>query len=456
MKDFTEGKIAKQLLLFSVPMLIGNLFQQMYSVVDMVVVGRYVSGDALAAVGVSMNVSLFVISILMGLTTGASVVVSQFFGAKDYDRLKRTVSVSVVMLLIISVILTVLGIVLSPLILRLLNTNDDIFYDARIYLRILMAGIVCPVFYNMYTAYMRALGDSRRPLYFLICATLLNVALDLYFVIALDLGVLGVAVATVIAQAMAMLLCFGYATLRIPLLKVKKLVFDKELFGLIVKYGTPAALQLSLVSFAQLLITRLINSFGSAAMAGISAAARIDQFAIMPIQSLNMALATYVAQNMGAGLEDRSRKGLYTDIVYMLICAVSMSVVLMAFSHQLIALFLNQGDANTPEIMRIGGGYLNIMVVFYFLFAFMFAFSGFFRGVGDAVMAMVISVFSLAVRTVSAYALVGLAGMGPEALAWSIPIGWGLSSLMGLIYYKKRLWVGKTATHAQRSAAPRV
>jgi Na+-driven multidrug efflux pump len=203
---------------------------------------------------------------------------------------------------------------------------------------------------------------------------------------------------------------------------------------------------MSLVSLANLTITRLINSFGPAAMAGITTAVRIDQFAIMPISNISMAMSTFVAQNMGAGLEKRARKGFHSAVIYMLICAVLMSAILMAFSHQLIALFLDRGDANASEILRIGGEYLNIMVVFYFLFAFLFAFNGFFRGVGDAVMAMVFPVFSLTVRALSAYGLVGFAGMGPEALAWSIPIGWGLSSGISWIYYKKQLWVGKVAT----------
>ena len=445
MNDFTEGKIAKQLLLFSVPMLIGNLFQQLYSVVDMIVVGRFVSGDALAAVGVSMSIGMFIISILIGLTTGASVVISQFFGAKEYDRLTRTVSVSIVVLLCISLILAVLGNAFAPLLLRLLKTNEDIFDDALIYLRVLLVGISFPVFYNMYTAYMRALGDSRRPLYFLICATLLNVVLDIFFVVALGLGVFGVGLATVIAQMVAMLLCLIYARLRIPLMRVRKLTFDSGLCKLILRYGAPAAMQLSLVSFAQLTITRLINSFGSAAMAGITAAARIDQFAIMPIQNLSMAMSTFVAQNMGAGLEERAQKGLRTAAVYMLICAVFMSTVIMVLSNPLISLFLSQNDVNTPEIIRIGSEYLNNMAIFYFLFAFLFAFNGFFRGVGDAVMAMVFPVFSLTVRALSAYGLVGFMDMGPEALSISIPIGWVLSSFVSWLYYKKRLWVGKVA-----------
>ncbi|MCL2125604.1 MAG: MATE family efflux transporter [Oscillospiraceae bacterium] len=453
MNDFTEGKITKQLLLFSAPMLIGNLFQQMYSVVDMIVVGRYVSGGALAAIGVSMNVIMFILSVLIGLTTGASVVLSQFYGAKEYDSLKKTVSVSILSLLCVAVVLTLLGTTLAPFFLRLLNTNDDVFDDAVLYMRILMGGIVFPVFYNMYTAYMRALGDSRRPLYFLICATMLNIALDLYFVIGLDLGVLGVAVATVTSQMVSVVMCVVYATRKIPLLRVSKLEYDSRLFRLILRYGTPAAMRLAIVSFAQLTITRLINSFGTAAMAGITAATRIDQFAIMPVSNLSSALSTFVAQNMGAEKEDRALKGFRSALISMLVCAVFMSIVLMIFSHPLISIFLKQGDIDTPEILRIGGEYLNVMVVFYFLFAILFSFNGFFQGVGDAIMAMAFPVVSLTIRALSAYALVGFVGMGPEALAWSIPIGWGLGGLGSWIYYKKRLWVGKTATQAMSAAS---
>ena len=446
MKDFTKGKIAKQLILFALPMLLGNLFQQMYSVVDMIVVGRFVSGDALAAVGVSMNIATFIVSVFLGLNTGASILISQFFGAKDHERLKKTVAVSILILLCMSIAIMIVVTPLIPPLLRLLNTNEDIFEDSVVYLRILILGIFFPVIYNMYNAYMRALGDSRRPLYFLICATIINVGLDLFFVIVLDMGVAGAAIATVIAQTAAAFVCFIYATRYVPLLRVKKLVFDGALARLVLRYGAPAALQLSIVSFAQLTITRLINSFGSAAMAGITAATRIDQFAILPIQNISMAMATFVAQNMGADLEDRARKGFHTALLYMVGCALIMTAILMVFSHQLIALFVDQGDRSAPEILRIGGEYLNIMVVFYFMFAFLFAFNGFLRGVGDAMMAMVFPVISLTTRALSAYALVGFAGMGPEALSWSIPIGWGLSSFLSWVYYKKRLWVGKVAT----------
>ena len=449
MRDFTVGSIAKQIILFSAPMLIGNLFQQLYSVVDMVVVGRYVSGDALASIGVSLSLINFILASLIGLTTGASVVISQFFGAKEYDRLKKTVSVSITVLIGIAIVLAFLGIAFAPAFLRLLNTNEDIFDDAVIYMRIAMGGVVFPVFYNMYTAYMRALGDSRRPLYFLICATSLNILLDLFFVIKLDMGVAGVAIATIISQMVSAVLCFAYANRKMEFLQVRKLQFDSVLFKLIFRYGAPAMMQFSLTTFAQLTITRLINSFGSAAMAGITAANRIDQFATMPVSNLSAALSTFAAQNMGAGLEERARKGFRTVLMLMLACSFLVSGVIMVYGNQLISLFLNQGDVNTPEILRIGGQNLNIMVRFYFLFVFLFVFNGFFRGVGDAVIAMVLPVFSLFLRVLSAYSLVRFASMGPEALAWSIGIGWGLSGLAGFVYYKKRLWVGKVATDSK-------
>ena len=445
MRDFTEGNIAKQILLFSLPMLIGNLFQQLYSLVDALIVGRFVSGDALASVGVSMNILMFVVASLIGLTTGSAVLISQFYGAKQLDRLKSTVSVSIIFLACLTVVLTTLGITLAPLLLRALNASDDIIGDATIYLRILMSGMLFPVFYNMYCAYLRALGDSRTPLYFLIFSTILNTALDLLFVARLDMGVMGAAVATIAAQMAAAVLCVVYVYRRVPVLQVRKLEFDSGLFRSIIRYGAPAALQQSIVSLANLTITRLINSFGSTAMAAITAVTRIDQLAIMPVGNLSMALSTFVAQNMGAGQEDRAKKGFRTTLLYMLLISVCMSALLMAFSPQIISLFLNQDDVNTPEILRIGRMYLSTMVVFYFLFAFLFGFNGFFRGVGDAVIAMVFPVVSLTIRALSAYGLVGFAGMGPEALAWSIPIGWGLSSLISWIYYRKGFWRGKVA-----------
>ena len=452
MRDFTRGSVPTQILLFSVPMLIGNLFQQAYSMADAVVVGRFVSGDALAAVGVSMNLLQFLLSVLIGLTTGASVVISQFYGAGQHQKVKQTVSTSIIFLSAFSLLIAVLGVFFSRTMLRLLGTAPEIMDDAAIYMQVLMAGMVFSTFFNMYTAYLRALGDSRGPLYILICCTLLNIGLDLLFIVSFKMGVMGAAVATIISQALSAVLCYIYARKRAPLLNPDKLSFDRPLFAAILKYGTPAALQLSLVSLANLAITSLINSFGSSAMAGITAASKIDQLAIMPVSNIAMALSTFVGQNMGAGQGKRAKNGLHWAMIFMLVLAVLMSGLLLALGPRFISMFLNEGDVNSAEIVTLGLKYMNIMVVFYFLFAFLFAFNGFFRGAGDAMSAMAFPVISLALRTASAYLLVNLAGMGPEALAWSIPIGWGLSSIASFFYYKKGLWKGKLIVKEERAA----
>ena len=446
MKDFTTGSISKPLIAFAAPMIIGNLFQQLYSIVDAIIVGRFVGGGALAAVGISMSVLMLLIAMLIGLTTGAAVVIAQFYGAKQYDKLNSSVSVSIIFLAGLSVVLTILGIIFAPSLLRVLNTDPEIFDDALTYLRIMLCGVVFTVFYNMYTSYLRALGDSRRPLYILIFTVVLSGVLTLYLVIIRGMGVMGAAASSVFAQFLAMVLCYLYSRRYAPLLIVKKLSFDYERFRMIIKYGAPAALQMSFVSLAAFLITRLINSFGPAAMAGITAVTRIDALAIMPIATLSMAMSTFVAQNMGAGLEERARKCFRITLVYMVLFAVGLSIVLMLFAPQLISLFLDQGDASSPEILRIGTNYLNVIVMFYFLFAILFAFNGFFRGVGDATIAMVFPVISLTIRTLSAYGMVSVLNMGPEALAWSMPIGWVISGAASLVYYKKRLWAGKVAT----------
>ncbi|MBE7721651.1 MAG: MATE family efflux transporter [Lacrimispora celerecrescens] len=448
MNDFTKGSITKQIISFSIPMLIGNVFQQLYSMVDAMVVGRYVGSNALAAVGVAMSILQFLVSVLIGLTTGASVLISQYYGARKYDKMKRMVSTSVVFLGMFSVVVAVAGILFSPHLLRWLDATPEIMDDAVLYLRFLMGGMLFPVFYNMYTAYLRALGDSRSPLLILILCTIINTVLDLVFVMQFHMGVLGAAVATLIAQAVSAVLCYLYTLHKVPLLHVTSLTFDPKLFTEILKYGTPAAIQLSVVSLANLTITKLINSFGAAVMAGITAAAKIDQLAIMPVSNVSMALSTFVAQNMGAGQEDRARKGLRFAIVMMVVLAIFISVVLISLGPWLISMFLNRKDINAGIIAEVGLSYLNIMVIFYFLFAFLFAFNGFFRGVGDSVMAMVFPVASLFVRAVLAHLLVLFAGMGPEALAWSIPVGWALSSLAAWIYYYKRLWGGKMLVQA--------
>ena len=445
MNDFTHGNPTKQILLFSLPMLIGSVFQQFYNMADAVVVGRYVSSDALAAVGTAGTIVNFMLAIMGGLATGASVLISQFFGAGEHEKLKRTVSTSVVTLLVLVIFISVGGVLIMPAFLRMLNVPGNIFDDTLIYLRILLGGMVFMMVYNLFAAYLRALGDTKRPLYILMLSTIINILLDLLLVLKFDMAVAGVAWATLIAQAIKGVVCYIYVIKHVPFLKVESLVFDKILFRSLLRYSLPAAIQLSLTSFAALTIVRLVNSFGSVEIAGYTAALKIDQLALMPLMNLSLAISTFVAQNMGAGLESRAKKGLRSGALIMGTTAVVVSGFIMIFGRYLISFFVDENAANTPQIIQSGTSYLVVIAFFYILHAMFFAYNGFFRGVGDAVIVMALTIISLTIRSVSAHLLVQYAGLGIEAVAWSIPIGWGLCTMFCIWYYKKRLWQGKTA-----------
>ena len=450
MKNLTQGDIRKQLTAFAIPMLIGTLFQQINSLADTIIVGRFIDGNSVAAVGISLGVSMFLIASVTGLTTGSSIVISQYYGAKQYDKLKLAVSTSVIFLTVLSLIITLLGVLFTAEILQILNAPENIFADAHSYMQIIMAGIIFTVFYNLYTAYLRALGDAKTPLYTLIISSVLNIIVNIILVVIFGYGLRVTAATTVGAKALATLLCFIYVRYRQPLLRIKKLAFNKEMLKIILKYGIPAAIQLSIVTLAGLTVARLVNSFGSAAAAGITLAGKIDQIALMPIITISAALATFVAQNMGADQDERAVEGFKIATTQMFILAVIISICLFLITPILFRLFIYSGDPNVVEINFVGQSYLRIMVIFYFLFAFLFGFNGFFRGAGDAVIAMAFPIISLAIRVASAYALVYWANMGPEALAWSIPIGWSLSSILSYIYYKKGLWKGKIVTNINK------
>lgn len=453
MQDFTKGNITKQILFFSLPMLIGNVFQQLYSMVDAMVVGRYVSGGALGAVGASMPIINFLIGALIGLTTGASVVISQFYGAKEDEQLERAVSTSAIFLAALSIFIAVVGVVFAPTFLRWLDVPEDIFDMTVGYLRICLGGMPFPIFYNMYTAYMRALGDSKSPLYILIFSTILNIVLDLWFVAGLKWGVDGAAWATILSQAVSCVACILYANRFVPMLRIKKLIFDRKLFGPILRYSIPAAMQISLTSLASLTITRLINSFGYLATAGYTAALKLDQFALMPLQNISMATSTFVGQNMGAGQAERAQRGLRSSLLFMVGVGIFVSAFVILFGKGLTGLFVDKADPDAAAIVAIGNDYLTVIALFYTLFAVFFAFNGFFRGVGDAVIVMVLTVVSLTIRAVCAHIFVASFDMGPEAVAWSIPIGWGLCSLFAWFYYKKGFWKGKVAVKVSQENA---
>ena len=449
LQDFTTGNPTKIILAFAWPMLVGNLFQQFYNLADAAMVGQFVGGNALAAVGSSSTVINFILSVLLGLTTGASIVISQYYGARQEESLKRAVSTSILFLGGLSILIMVAGYLAVPTFLHLLDTPQNIFEDAVLYLRILVIGMVFPIYYNMYAAYLRALGDSKRPLYVLIFSTILNLGLNYLMIVPMGMGVAGAAWATVISQTAACIVCYFYATRTAAVLRVRKLCFDREIFWVILRFSVPAAIQMSMTSLANLTIMRLVNGFGSQSIAGYTTAVKVDQLAIMPISNASQAAAMFIGQNIGAGREDRAHQGLRSSMLLMVGVAVVLSVCIVIFGAPLMSLFINSGDPDAAEIIRYGSNYISIIAVFYVLFALFFAFNGFFRGVGDAVIVMILTITSLVIRAVSAHLLVWNFQMGPEAVAWSIPIGWGLCTLYAYFHYKKRLWAGKAAVQTE-------
>ena len=451
-QDFTTGNVTKQIILFSLPMLVGNLFQQVYSMANAMIVGRLIDGDALAAVGASMPLQMFFLGVLIGLTTGASVLISQLFGAREEQQLKRAVSTSVLFLSFLGVIISAVGVIFAPGLLRMMSTPEPVFEEAVVYFRISMAGTIFQMIYNVYSAYLRALGDSKTPLVFLVLSTILNAGLDVLSIAVLHMGVAGTAISTVLSQSLAGLACYIYAGRKVPMLRITKLVFDRALLKTVLRYSLPAAVQFSLTSLAGLTIVRLVNSFGASAAAGYTAATRIDMFATMPLSNISMAISTFVGQNMGAGREDRAQKGLKSGMVSMIIIGAVVSVLALVFGRWMIAQFVDVTDPHFTEIVQVGVDYLMVIALFYTLFSVFFGFNGFFRGVGDAIVVMSLTIFSLTIRAVSAYLLVSFAGMGPEAVAWSIPIGWGLCSAFAWLYHKKRWWAGKVAVQRTRQA----
>jgi len=445
--DFTSGNPMKQLIIFSVPLLLGNLLQNLFQVADSIIVGRFIGGTALAAVGSSMAILQFLVAVLIGFATGASIVISQFFGAKKDEELKRAVSTSLIAVGGLSVVLTILGTLGAGPMLRFLGVEAIIFDDARTYLLVIMAWITIPIYLNVYMAYMRALGDSKSPLILLAISAVLNVVFSIMFIVIFDWGMAGVAGATLVAQGLALIACILISNRRIPQLKLRlnELIFDKELFKLILRYGVPASIQLSVTSLASLTIMRLVNSLGAVATAGFSVGLRVENFAMMPLSNINMAIATFVGQNVGAKNIARAKEGLAAGMKLMLGIGMFTSIVILVFSPELMRLFVAPDDINAAGIIAEGALYLSIISMFYILFGIFFAFNGFFRGVGDQIIVMILTITSLTIRAVSAHVFVLGFGWGLESVGWSIPIGWALCGAYAFYHYKSGRWQGKAA-----------
>ncbi len=439
MKDLTVGNEGKLIFLFALPMILGNVFQQLYNIIDSVIVGNYLGKEALAAVGASFPVIFVLISLIIGLTSGFTIVIAQYYGAKDFIKVKKAIDTLLVFMFFASVLLTVIGLVFSPFIFRWLALPEEIIPQARVYFNIFMIGLILMFGYNGTSSILRGLGDSRTPLYFLIISTIINIVLVILFVAFFGWGVAGAAWATVIAQGVSFALAVVYLNRSHELIRfsLRKIDFDKDIFYTSIRIGIPAGLQQTFLALGMMALLRIVNDFGTSTIAAYTVAGRIDSFAAMPAMNFGMALSTFVGQNMGAGKPERVKKGFRATLLMTTILSVSVSALTIIFGREMMAFFTPDAD-----VIAIGQRYLIIVSAFYIVFSAMMVSNGVMRGAGDTLIPMFITLFALWVlRIPVSYWL--SQRIGTDGIWWSIPIAWVFGFACSYLYYLSGRWKRK-------------
>ncbi|MGN9164516.1 MATE family efflux transporter [Tissierellaceae bacterium HCP3S3_D8] len=432
--DMTKGNPSRIILKFFIPLFIGDLLQQFYSIIDAIVIGKFVGTDAFAAVGSSSAVTMFITSILLGLAMGASAIFSQLYGGKQYDELKKMISTALIFLFCVSVLITVVTSVFLPQIINLYQMPKETAVYATDYLKYVFYGFVFIGMYNAFSFLLRAFGDSKTPLYFLIASCILNLILDLLFVVVFHMGTAGAAIATLLTQCFAAVGCGIYTIKRIQFLNFerKDLIFSTSAFNKIATFSVLTALQQSISSFGMMLIQGLVNTFGSTVMAAFAACSKIDSVANVPLQDLGNSFSTYTAQNKGAGETERIREGFRATSMIIIILSAVVSIVAFIFAPNLITLFVNK---DATEVIVVGVGYLRIVSLFYILLGFIVMFYGFFRGLGAIKISILMTIVSQGLRVLLAYSFAPIRGF--SGVCWAIVVGWFLSDLLGFYMYKK-------------------
>lgn len=436
---FTTGNPSRQLFKFAMPLLLGNLFQQFYNIVDSAVVGRLIGKDALGAVGASYPVIFAIISLIAGIAGGFTVVISQYFGAKQLEKVKATITTMYFFVFILGALAAILALCCSEEIFLLLDLPINLIDEATTYFDIYISGLVLFFGYAATTAILRGLGDSKTPLYFMIFSTLLNIALDLIFVYVLGLGVAGVAYATIVAQGVALVAIGFYVHHKNVHLRISwsTLRFDFAIFQKAIRIGLPSGIQMVAVSVGMVVISRLVNGFGTEVIAAYSVAMRIDSLAIMPAMAYSQAVATFTGQNVGAGLFSRVMKGYKTGLLQSLIVCMLMTIIVIFFGESLMRIFTMD-----TEIIRIGKEYLVIVSSFYALFVILFNSNGVLRGAGDTLIPMFITIVALwVVRIPVAYYLSDF--WAEQGIWWSVPIGWAVGAVFSTLYFFSGKWKTK-------------
>ena len=438
-KDLTTGKIMPILVNFTVPLVLGNLFQLTYNAVDSIIVGRFVGKEALAAVGICNPISTLMILFLNGLCMGASILMGIQYGAKDYKTLHRQISTTMLSGVVFSFFLTLFCVVFAVPILHLLQVDASIIEMTRQYLRIIFLGLMFTFLYNFFSSTLRALGDSASPLYFLIISAVLNIFGDLFFVIVLKAGSNGCAISTVLSEALCCLFCIIYIQKKVPILRLGKkwLVFDARLLKKTIAYGWASAMQQATVQMGKIAIQALVNTMGVSVAAAFAVVNRIDDFAITPEQNIAHAMTALMAQNKGAGKNDRMREGFRCGMILELVYGAAVMLICLGFARPLMSLFVKD-----EEVIGHGVVYLHLIAVMYILPAITNSLQGFFRGIGDLKVTLMSSFTNMTVRVIAAAPMVLLWNFGIEALPYSYLAGWIAmllveTPLMLRIYRKK-------------------
>ena len=430
----TEGNILPQLVLFALPLLVGNLFQQLYNTVDSIVVGNYVSKTALAAVGSTDCIVNSIIGFFAGLATGAGVVISHSFGSRNDEAVHRAVHTTIALTFVLAVFFTIIGLILSPVFLRLMDTPEDVFPESSEYLSIYFAGISGLMLYNMGSGILRAVGDSRRPLYILIVCAVSNIILDLVFVIYFHAGVAGVAWATVISQWISAILVLVILTRETSSYRLiwKDLRIDRSTVASIFRIGFPAGLQMAVTSFSNVFVQSYINHFGSSCMAGWTTYGKLDKFCLLPVQSIGLSVTTFVGQNLGAGNMNRARQGTRTAVLLAEAAAAILMVPVLLFAPFLASLF-NQD----PEVLEYGVWFIRLMMPFYFAIGFNQIYANALRGAGNSTAPMVIMMGCFIVFRQIYLFIISRCFDTVTAVALGYPLGWILCSVILFFYYHK-------------------
>ena len=443
--DMTEGKPTVLLFNFAVPMLIGNLFQKFYNIIDAMIVGNYVSANALGAVGATGSITFLFFSLSFGLSSGIGIIVSQYFGAKDDENLMRTIANSVYILFVASLIMSVIGVVLARPILIALKTPAAILEDAVIFMQVTCGGIMAVAAFNGVAAILRALGDTKNPLVFLILSCAINIVLDLLFVIEFHMGVFGVGIATVISQALAAIACIIYAIIKIPYFQIPREYFriDKDILMKSIRIGIPVALQNSLIAFSCIFLQMIVNEFGEVVVSANTAVGRFEQLVQQPFNSLGAAMSTFTGQNIGAGKLERVKKGLRSGTMMCAVFSLIMLPVAYLGGGVIMRMFVDD-----VQVINFGAQALKITSVFYFALGMIYVIRGLLNGAGDSTYAMMNGVVEVIGRVGFAKPLTMIPAIGVWGIWYTTGVTWCLTAVISIIRYAGGKWKRKSLNYS--------